>query len=111
MLNMLMSSTLGVLAFWSTQGRNFSGLLFGVGQFLSGWIAPLALFPESFRQTAYLLPFRSTLGLPLEILMGRLDEAETAFAFGITLTWIVFFLILYRVLWRFGLRRYEAVGA
>ncbi len=110
-LAMLMASAFGVLAFWSTQARNLYQLWFGVGQFLSGWIAPLALFPENFRQIASQLPFRSTLGLPMEILMGRLTWPEIGFGFGVTLVWCLIFLIIYRVLWRLGLRRYEAVGA
>jgi len=111
MLMMLMTSAFGVLAFWSTQVGNLFQLWFGVGQFLSGWIAPLALFPASIRQVAYLLPFRSTLGLPMEILMGRLAWPEIGFGFVVTCGWCVVFLVLYRILWRAGLKRYEAVGA
>jgi len=110
-LAMLMSCTFGVLAFWSTQVSNLYQLWIGVGSFLSGWIAPLALFPASIRQVAYLLPFRSTLGLPMEILMGRLAWPEIGFGFAVTCGWCVVFLVLYRILWRAGLKRYEAVGA
>ena len=110
-LNMLMCSAFGVLAFWSTQVRNLYSLWYGAGEFLSGWIAPLALFPASFRHVAYLLPFRSTLGFPVEILMGQLTWPEIGFGFAVTGGWMLIFLILYRVLWRIGLKRYEAVGA
>jgi ABC-2 type transport system permease protein len=110
-LSMLMGSTFGVLAFWSTQTHNLYSLWIGVGQFLSGWIAPLALFPAGFRQIARLLPFRSTLGFPMGILMGQLTWPEIGFGFAVTGGWILVFLPLYRVLWRLGLRRYEAVGA
>ncbi len=110
-LSMLMSSAFGMLGFWSTQARNVFSLWFGVGQFLSGWIAPLALFPENIRQIAYLLPFRTILGLPVEILTGRLAWDEIGFGFVVSVSWIIFFLLLYRILWRAGLRRYEAVGA
>jgi len=110
-LNMLMSSAFGVLAFWSTQVRNLYSLWYGTGQFLSGWIAPLALFPAGLRHVAYRLPFRSTLGFPVEILMGQLTWSEIGFGFAVASGWSLFFLIVYRVLWRIGLKRYEAVGA
>jgi ABC-2 type transport system permease protein len=110
-LSMCMNSAFGVLAFWSPQVRNLYSLWHGVGQFLSGWIAPLALFPAGFRQVAYLLPFRNTLGFPMEILMGRLNWSEIELGFAVAGSWALAFLILYRVLWRIGLRRYEAVGA
>ena len=86
-------------------------LWIGIGQFLAGWIAPLALFPAWFRQFASWLPFRSTLGFPVEILTGQLSWPEIRFGFLVTLGWILLFLAIYRLLWRMGLRRYEAVGA
>jgi ABC-2 type transport system permease protein len=110
-VGMFMSCAFAVLAFWSTQVANLYSLFYGVGQFLSGWIAPLALFPESIRNVAYLLPFRSLISFPLEILMGRLTWSETGFGFAVSGVWILIFLIIYRVLWHIGLRRYEAVGA
>lgn len=111
MLSMLMTSAFGVLAFWSTQVSNLYQLWVGVGSFLSGWIAPLALFPTGIRQVAYFLPFRSTLGFPVEILMDRLTWPEIGFGFAVTFGWCVVFLVIYRIGWRAGLKRYEAVGA
>jgi ABC-2 type transport system permease protein len=110
-LNIVMASAFGMIAFWSTQSANVYSLWWGMGQFLSGWIAPLTLFPPAVRQVAYWLPFRSLLGFPTEALIGRLSPAETAFGLAVTLGWILFFLLVYRGLWRLGLRRYEAVGA
>ncbi len=110
LLNLLMSSAFAVMAFWTTQVRNVYQLVFGLGQFLSGWIAPLPLFPPAVRQAAYLLPFRSTLGFPIEILMGRLTWPEIWSGFAVTAAWILISFAVYRILWHFGLRRYEAVG-
>lgn len=110
-LNIVMCTAFAMLAFWSTQVRNLYLLWYGIGQFFSGWIAPLALFPAGFRHVAYLLPFRSVLGFPVEILTGQLTRPEIGFGFTVTGAWILIFLIIYRFLWRFGLRRYEAVGA
>lgn len=110
-LGLAMGCALGMIAFWTTQSNNLFGLWFGVGQFVSGWIAPLDMFPAGFRQLAYWLPFRSTLGLPAEILTGQLTGREIAFGLAVTLAWIVIFTLVYRWLWRPGLRQYEAVGA
>lgn len=110
-LNMLMASAMAVLAFWTTQARNLYLLWNGVGQFLSGWIAPLPLFPTAFQQVANVLPFRSLLGFPIEVLMGKLSWSDVGLGFAVTLAWMLFFGIVYRVLWHVGLRRYEAVGA
>jgi ABC-2 type transport system permease protein len=110
-LNVGMSCAFAMLSFWSTQTNNLFQLWSGLGQFFSGWIAPLALFPEAFRQFASLLPFRYTLSFPLEILMGQLAWPEMASGFLVTGGWGVLFFAAYRALWRLGIRRYEAVGA
>jgi ABC-2 type transport system permease protein len=109
-ISLLMTSAFGMLSFWSTQSSNLFSLWWGVGSFLSGWIAPLELFPPALLRTAYWLPFRYTLGFPIEILQGRLAWAEIGLGFGVGLIWTVIFLTAYRLLWRLGLRRYEAVG-
>jgi ABC-2 type transport system permease protein len=111
-LNVFIGSFFGMIGFWSTQSASSLWLVwYGAGQFLSGFIAPLALFPVGFRQVAFLLPFRSGMGFPVEILMGQLGWAEIGFGFAVTVGWTAAFLVLYRVLWRAGVKRYEAVGA
>jgi ABC-2 type transport system permease protein len=110
-LNMMMQSAFAMIAFWTTQSSNVFGLVSGIGQFLSGYIAPLALFPEQFRQVANLLPFRSLVSLPVEMLMGKLSWAEIGFGYAVTLIWLAIFTLIYRLAWRAGLRQYEAVGA
>jgi ABC-2 type transport system permease protein len=110
-LSMAMGSAFGVLSFWSTQTANLYSLWIGAGYFLAGWIAPLALFPENIRQIAVWLPFRGTLGFPMEILIGQLTWPEIGLGFTVTGFWIAVFVVLYRMLYWRGLRRYEAVGA
>jgi ABC-2 type transport system permease protein len=109
-LNTLMGAAIAMLGFWSTQTQNIYSLWWGVGQFVSGWIAPLAMYPESVRSVGSLLPFRSTLGFPIEMLMGRLDAAAIRQGFAVALVWSLVFLVAYRLLWRAGLKRYDAVG-
>ncbi len=111
LFNLFFATCFGLLAFWTTQSRNFFGLMAGFGHFLSGFIAPLPMFPDEFQTVAALLPFRSTLGLPVEILMGRLTWQEIGSGLLITAVWALIFFVLYRFLWRHGLKRYEAVGA
>jgi ABC-2 type transport system permease protein len=111
LLSTLMGTFFGMISFWSTQSANLFGFWYGIGQFLSGWMAPLALFPAWFSQPASVLPFRSTLGFPVELLIGRLDDGAILTGLLLSLFWNVVFALLYRVLWRRGLARYEAVGS
>jgi ABC-2 type transport system permease protein len=50
------------------------------------------------------------MGFPLEILLNRLTGVQIAEGFGVAALWIVVFALLYRLGWRLGVRRYQAVG-
>ena len=41
---------------------------------------------------------------------NRLTDGEVVLGFAVTGIWIAVFTVLYRLGWRFGLRRYQAVG-
>jgi ABC-2 type transport system permease protein len=60
--------------------------------------------------TATVLPFRYALGFPIELALGRLDGRQAAAGLGAAVAWIVVFIVLYRHLWRRGVRHYQAVG-
>jgi ABC-2 type transport system permease protein len=109
-LSLLMASTVALLGFWSTQTTNIWMLWWGLGSFTSGWVAPLELMPHWLRSVAVVLPFRSTLGFPVELLAGRVDGAGTLVGFGVGLAWTAAFAVLYVVGWRHGVRRYQAVA-
>ena len=109
-LNVLMAMAFATIGFWTTQAGNFYSLWWGVGAFLSGWIAPLALLPAVVADAARFLPFRSSMGFPLEIMLNRLSAAERAEGFAVALVWMAVFAGLYRLGWRLGVRRYQAVG-
>ena len=73
-------------------------------------MAPLELLPEWLRQIAVVLPFYATMGFPVELLMGRLDGAETPRGFVVAAAWAAAFAVGYVGGWRPALRRYQAVA-
>jgi ABC-2 type transport system permease protein len=110
LLSILMASTVALLGFWSTQTTNIWMLWWGLGSFLSGWVAPLELMPSWLQHLAVVLPFWSTLGFPVELLAGRLDGGEIAAGFAVGTAWTAAFAALYVVGWRHGIRRFQAVA-
>ena len=109
-VGLLMVSLVGLVGFWSTQTTNVWMLCWGLGSFTSGWVAPVELMPHWIQAVATWLPFRSTLGFPVELWVGRLSAVETALGFGIAAMWAIVFAGLYAGFWRRGLRRYQAVA-
>jgi ABC-2 type transport system permease protein len=105
----VMSSAFALIGFWTTQSANVYMLWWGVGAFASGWIAPLDLMPSWLQRLAEVLPFRYALAFPVEIALG-LPTSEVVTGFATALTWLAIFSATYVIMWRRGVRRYQAVG-
>ncbi len=76
----------------------------------AGQIVPTVLLPDGLRAVVDVLPYRYMLGFPLEVLLGKVDDTQVAWGLAAAAAWTVFAWVAHRVVWRLGLRRYEAVG-
>jgi ABC-2 type transport system permease protein len=103
--------TLALAAFWITRTGALNQAYFVAILFLSGQVAPLALFPPAIQAVASVLPFRWMISFPVETALGRLTAGEILTGYVVQVVWIVLALVLLRVAWRAGVRRYVAVGA
>jgi ABC-2 type transport system permease protein len=110
-LRFIVEWTLALAAFWFTRMAAINEAYFVVMLFLSGQVAPLELFPAPVQLVASALPFRWMVAFPVDTLLGRLSPLETLVGFAAQLAWIGAALLLLRVAWRAGIRRYSAVGA
>jgi len=100
----------GALAFWLHDAGPFAGVDRVVIGVLSGYFIPLGVLPEAVRSAVLVLPFQGILNTPVEILIGVLD-INTAFRLTvINLGWTLTAGAGLWLVWRRGLRRYEALG-
>jgi ABC-2 type transport system permease protein len=111
LLRFFLEWTLALTSFWTTRVGAVNQTYFAMVLFLSGQIAPLALFPASVRLAADILPFRWMIGFPVELILGRLSPAEAATGMLTQAAWIVLAFLILRAVWRAGVRVYSAVGA
>lgn len=102
----LIQALFGMLAFWFDQAMGIYSVHFALWSFFSGYIVPLALMPDTLRQTARYLPFYASLGAPIDVLLGSSPLVIVTQAL-----WVVALALLLRVVWAAGIRRYGAVGA
>ena len=111
LINFLIQALFGILAFWMEKSDALFGVWFALYSLLSGYVAPLAVFPESVRPVLMALPFRGMLGLPVEILGGFLSNTDAALEIGGQLGWVVILWLAVRWAWDRGVARYGAYGA
>ena len=101
---------LACLAFWATRADALLAVQDALVFLLSGVVAPIGLLPPLMQIAARLLPFYYMVGFPVEVLTGHMSTADLLSGFAIQAAWTIVAIVLYRRLWRAGLRRYAAVG-
>ena len=98
-LSLYMESSVKVMDVWLAAFFVFSGYLF-----------PIDLFPPWLKAASDWLPFRYMVGLPVE-LMTKGHDAQGALPLLLRQwAWALGFIGLAVLLWRWGIRRYQAFG-
>ena len=103
--------TIGLLSFFIEKSLALFEVYLGVFALLSGYLLPLDLLPAWTQHIAAWAPFRYMLSFPVELLLGR---HETGHALGLlAVQWIYAAIAVAGALlvWRAGIRRYEAYGS
>jgi ABC-2 type transport system permease protein len=109
-LNFLIFYCISAMAFWIVDvGFLFEGIRI-VTVLLAGGIFPLQVFGETFNQISNWLPFKYTVNYPINVLNGMIPPAGILQGMLIQILWIGICLVLSRILWQVGSRRYVAVG-
>jgi ABC-2 type transport system permease protein len=108
-LRFMMQYTFALLAFWTERASAIEQFWFLLYTFLSGMIAPLAMFPEAVRAFVLWTPFPYLIYFPASILINNPQHVWQGFAtMGL---WGGVFFAINRWLWRRGLRQYSGMGA
>jgi ABC-2 type transport system permease protein len=110
-LQFLISWAIASTAFWTTRTHAVSTLFDRTSFIFAGQIAPLSLLPGVLQQIAYVLPFGYIYGVPTDILRGGHDLPTSLALVAGQIAWVLVAFAASRVVWRFGIRAYTAVGA
>jgi ABC-2 type transport system permease protein len=102
---------LGALAFFLDKALSAMDIYFGVFAVMSGYLIPLELLPGWLRALSPWTPFRYMLSAPIEIFLGKdLSTAAALELLGAQVAWAAGMSAVAVVVWRAGVRRFEAVG-
>jgi ABC-2 type transport system permease protein len=100
----------GCLAFFTGQSLGIWQLWFGLWMLLSGYMIPAELIPGPLGASAAWLPFRAAFGVPVEIAAGLHGTADLLPLLALQLLWLTVALVVFRRVWRAGVRRWESTG-
>lgn len=110
-LSYVLGYNLAMLAFWITRMDGVGEFWFGASLFFGGRLAPLNILPMPLQWVAAFMPFKWITWFPCAALMGGLETRQIAAGLAYQAMWLAAMVILFRIMWRSGVRRYAAVGA
>ena len=109
-IKLLLATMIGFIGFWTTEVQGLSGAINILIKILAGAYFPLDALPGIFLKIALIFPFAYTLFYPIQMFLGRISTAEALKALGVMFVWTFILWICVRIMWKFGLKKYESVG-
>lgn len=109
-LNFLLEALAEFVAFWVDETWSLCVFLRFFFIFLGGVMLPLSFFPETLQPLLRRLPFYLSLGLPTEVLLGRVSSQQVLELLPWIFLWGGLLTIFCRFVWRKGLKIYSGVG-
>jgi ABC-2 type transport system permease protein len=106
----LTMALIGSLAMFFESASGLFEVWLGFHFILSGYLIPQELMPAWVAPFSNVLPFRYTLGFPVETLIGLNSTAQALRDLGIQWLYVVGMFVATLVIWRQGMRRFVAFG-
>jgi ABC-2 type transport system permease protein len=103
-------ASVGMVGFWFLEVTSLLYIVMTLNFFISGQMLPLNLLPQPWFRVLTILPFQYMAYFPAVIFLGKVKGTALWLHLIGELVWAIIFMILARLLFRMGLRRYSAFG-
>jgi ABC-2 type transport system permease protein len=110
LINFLLFYSISALAFIITEVWGVY-IAFNQGVYLlSGAIFPLNIFGDTFATISSYLPFQYVVFFPVKIILGSLAVHEIVSGLLLQAVWVTVLLVISKLAWDSGMKKYVAVG-
>ena len=110
LLGFFLEAAIGMIGFWFLEVSSLLFLYMLMSFFLSGHMFPLTMLPESWFNVVTLLPLQYLAFFPAAVFLQQVSGEAMWYGLAMQAFWVVFFIVLCRVLWARGVRRYSGFG-
>jgi ABC-2 type transport system permease protein len=100
----------GMAGFWFLEITSILYIVMTLNFFISGHMLPLDLLPKPWSTILLWLPFQYMAYFPAVVFLGKVTGWRLVTHLLLEFGWVIAFMVLARVLYRIGLRRYSAYG-
>lgn len=110
LLGYFLDLCIGLIGFWFLEVSSLLFIYMLLNFFLSGHMFPLDFLPDPWRSIVDWLPFKYLAYFPAAIFLGKIPEEDIWPQLGIEAIWLTGAIVVARVLYSRGLRRYSGFG-
>ncbi len=110
LVTFLANLIVGCLALYMESSLKLMDLWLALFFVFSGYLVPVELFPSWLRTIAEWMPFRYQIGFPVELIIGSLDRLAALSLLARQWGFVVLLLGATTLIWRGGLKRFQAYG-
>lgn len=100
----------GLISFWTVEVYGIQHMFTVAVKFLSGAYFPLSLLPAILYKASLATPFVYSFYFPMQIYLGKINLIEGIFGLMVQLLWLLAMYVIIKIIWKFGLKKYESVG-
>ena len=104
------NTMVGCGAFWMTEAKGIKNVVNHISKVFSGALIPLTFFPAVYQKPVMFSPFASYAYLPATLLQTKTVDTFLLWQVGASIIWAVSLFFISRIVWRKGVKRYEAIG-
>ena len=109
-LGFFLEATLGLLGFWFLEVSSMLFVYMLFNFFFSGHMFPIDMLPEPWATVVRLVPLQFLAYFPAAVFLGKIQGTELIVGLAMQAAWIAVFMVLSRLAWTRGLRRYSGFG-
>ena len=110
LIGFFFEASVGMVGFWFLEVTSLLYIVMTLNFFISGHMLPLDLLPEPWSGLLKALPFQYMAYFPAVVFLGKVRGWALVWELLAGLAWTLAFIVLARLLYRVGLRRYSAYG-
>ena len=110
LIGFLIESTIGMIGFWFLEVSSLLFIYMMMNYFLSGHMVPLDWLPHQVQNAIQYLPFKYLAYFPAAIILGKIPPDQIGGEIAIEFAWVIGLLVVNRIVFYRGVRRYSAFG-
>lgn len=110
LLGFLLESTIGTIGFWFLEVSSLLFIYMLFSFFFSGHMFPIDMLPGFWRTLVELIPLQYLAYFPSAVFLGKIQGADLVYGLAMQAGWVLVFLAVNRLAFRYGVKRYSGYG-